>query len=148
VSKRPPLWIHRTKRFWLGLLTALFVLAATVFAGYYSIRIVYDTHHSPRGHAWKSQAYMLGLEDGGILFRKGSYWRRSFSVTGGKAPHWHLESSQRYGFRYLPSIGREDQDDFVIFVPGMGLVLLICLLWLLYLFRTERKEQAFYESDD
>lgn len=150
VSHRPRVWIHRSPRFWWGLGILVFLLAVWITSAALFLRATHAHVTPPR--QWREASFWLG--NGGI----GVEWNVWKIESGSFASisEWSTYSGRARDIGIAPSLVWKEQGgtrDFgiaavksSIFLPLWLPVLAWLGIWLLWMHRSDKKEEAFYET--
>jgi hypothetical protein len=145
MPRRPKLYIHRTRRFWVGLgvLLALGVVAigSGSFTSGFKVKneSIRTTGGSPTVHGWRLE---LGTIEGCIT-ASWIQWDVNHSHHLA-APGWEWDGFFRRfptGHRLLPTIEKDPWfDEHTLFLPLWPLPVLWAIIWITRMVRAERRE--------
>jgi hypothetical protein len=153
MPQRPIFWIHRTRRFWLGLGVLVALVAGMIIIVNHTYELIYSAN-SVTANTWTTSSYIIGLQDGGIEFSRvvNHYDAGPFpSSIPTSGSHWGHRTSFGYEIRFLPSYrtiatshGRTQQ----LFLPVTLFILIHIIIWSLWMHRIDKKEIAYYQSTE
>jgi hypothetical protein len=153
--QRPRLWIHRTRRFWVGLLLLIGLIVGLMWVGSYRWSATYSPP-STILDTTRSSDYELSLIGGGIEFEK-SVWTFPASYP------WAIRSTHDWSFetdtQQKPIVWRPEwlnmglghsrfgPEVVRVFIPLWPLPILWAIVWPIWMIRAERRElKAYGES--
>ena len=163
MSQRPKMWIHRTRRFWFGLITLILLTGFDLAMGYFACLVAYQEKPSSfRGlRGWSPEiVHVSGFLDGGFLYHRtvsSNYYyqysyrtlARSSSASTGK---WTYGLAEKMGFRLLPQttytdpFGNVCKDETYLFLPLWPLILLGAIIWPIWMHRADKKEVEIFAT--
>lgn len=159
--QRPKFYLHRSRRFWFGIVSGLF-LAACWFRSLESLRgLSYREFHPLDLYIADEQTRSLAILNGTLQFRH----FKAFQDIGGGTPRrfeittWRLISEpeeplwlqQTYG-RWLPSWGQTDAasefgvNDWRLVIPLWPIPIAWTGLWIALAIRGNRKKEAYFRQ--
>ena len=135
MSRRPKFWMHRSRRFWWGLLILLMLQGAWIYASFSGAMMGY---REPSG----SKSGALAVELGGVRFSRVHYSR----TTPGSTIEWYFDAYGLRGMKLEPEFNRADFRSggyrLSMFLPGWIPVLIWVLWWPLWMRRGDKAEDA------
>jgi|GEM_PF-4093343 len=154
LPRRPKIWIHRTRRFWFGLLLLVLLTAYLILTGFFRAAVAHRSARSSSGGSVRYNEIELEAGDGGLqLTRARSHVGPSYVARGWGRLHPSAWTFQTFpstsGVKWLPSLqlGHPldltddlDQSTTRVFLPAWPLIALLCILWPLHLHRADLKE--------
>lgn len=145
-SGRPKLWIHRTRRFWFGLLLIVFLWGYVAYTSCYRTEVRRRTIEVGSVEA-KQRELSVSMEAGGIDFRRsGMDFPASFAKGMPTWPQWDLDTRKRFRFEPWPQLGPASPEasglvvDRGLFLPVWPLAVLAMILWPIHLHRADIRE--------
>lgn len=147
MPQRPKLWIHRTRRFWVGLVILLLLLAGYFISGEGSLECS-ATRFGTASNDYGTYVE-LELERGGLLVSKQlDPFAPTRSMMGRTWSFYFNSSYASLGTKLTPDWDY-DPDEWHLFIPLWPLPILWAAFWISRMVRAERRElKKFSESDD
>ncbi|MEM1082744.1 MAG: hypothetical protein AAGI48_01370 [Verrucomicrobiota bacterium] len=156
MPERPSIWIHRTRRFWFGLLVILFLSGFSLTMGFYTCSIHWFTPDGKpvpyavfRGKTWvDGTSRSLGFTHGGFQYSKRYGTSRPKAKTYPPKFMW----GKNEGYEFLPSAGEQlrfgyyGESHHRVFVPLWPLVATLTAIWTIWMFLAERRDLKRYSN--
>lgn len=146
MSGRPTFWMHRTRRFWFGLIAILLLSAFTLSLAFYRHQVTYiPITLGPN----PSPALRLALEDGSLVMERRRVLIRSSPPT---TSEWRFETTRHYGFALAPSFSTNDSSsrrssrNFLLVLPFWPLILVLFVLWPIWMHRGDKMEEEAFAT--
>ncbi|MEM9238149.1 MAG: hypothetical protein AAGB14_15365 [Verrucomicrobiota bacterium] len=155
MSERPTFWIHRTRRFWMGLTLLILLTTFILIIGYFACIVGYQKSTAPPTAGWPPGRtyHMAGFHSGGFVYHRTNspFYRMHLRFKGtGK---WAFAWEERMGFNLLPQVtfvdhlGLTHDDEPYLFIPLWPLIPLVAAVWITRMFRSEKRELQQYRQD-
>ena len=145
MSQRPSFWLHRSSRFWRGLVLLLLLLGCWIYTSLDGAQVGRWTHRTGNLMSFLLSAdrgglgisYHLNTEMGGLPSgtSKGGWYFRSYSRGAKLAPSFEWMSRHR---------GRYPEKTYELFVPLWIPLGLWVVLWPLWMHRADKKEDLVF----
>ncbi len=149
MSQRPKFWIHRTSRFWGGLLILLFLLAAWILTMTRSFHTNYGASNSG---SWMRVFSSVG---GGGLQLDSQHYAYTTPRSRASSSDWRSWTSDGLGVRFLPELKWTDELDvryrersLKVFLPFWLPLLGWTFIWPLWMHRADKKEALLFGNPD
>lgn len=143
------MWIHRTRRFWSGLLLIVFVCGYVGFTACFRTELRHRACRPGAGHL-DLRDVTLSMEAGGFRFEREIL--RFPSIAGYRVPGgWDSRFQRRFAFEVWPSWKVEasppDVSKHHLLLPLWPLAVLLFPLWPLYLHHADHREARRYATE-
>ncbi|MCH7227298.1 hypothetical protein [Haloferula sp. A504] len=149
MAQRPKLWIHRTRRFWVGAGVLLLLIGTTATFGFCVFRatIALPAESNLKIGIWQiTTAHGIATHEGGII-----YWREATIIDDSRTQFDFAARYQRPRYRWLPghiSFPPELGADPAFFLPLWPLPVLWAIFWITRMVRAERRELKKFSEPD
>lgn len=145
MNRRPKFWIHRSARFWLGLLGFAFMLGSWIVSSFWVVEV---RNLSIGSSSFSS--FRAGFGGGGIMIEK-SYIEGSAGEFGAAHSEWSTRITRIPGmglnpnFEWFADKGRWHKPRRIeLFIP-LWIFLLPCSLgWIVWMYRGDKREEKLF----